>query len=70
MGITRSSGTNCTCFQSVVYKTRRNIYSAVGFLLMQAVVQPATADVCPDGGLVKMRSGRLASEEGEIELDR
>lgn len=60
----------CTGSQSVVYETRKDIYSAAGSLLMQALVQPVTTDVCPDGGLVKTRFGGLASEEGEIELDR
>ena len=39
-------------------------------MLLQAAVQLVTTDVCPDGGLVKMRFGGLASKEGEIELDR
>lgn len=62
--------TTCVGFQYVVYKTGRDIYSAVGLVLLQAAVQLVTTDVCPDGGLVKMRFGGLARKEGEIELDR
>lgn len=60
----------CTGSQSAVYKTRTDVSSAVGSLLMQALVQPVTTDVCLDGGLVKMKYGGLASEDEEIELDR
>lgn len=70
VGNTRRRWMTCTGFQSVVYRTRPDVNSAVGSTLMQALVQPVTTDVFPDGGLVKMRFGGLASEEGETELDR